>query len=79
MLFAICLLNHNVRRRTCAPSEDSDQPAHSPSLIRILTWPNLGSKDAQLFHAGTAKTVIRLCACAGFDSSFGVHVRSYVF
>ena len=23
--------------RTCAPSEDSDQPAHSRSLIRIFT------------------------------------------
>ena len=32
--------SRNVRKRTfrtCAPSEDSDQPAHSRSLIRIFT------------------------------------------
>ena len=34
-------MTHNVRKRTfgfdCAPSEDSDQPAHSRSLIRTFT------------------------------------------
>ena len=29
--------------RTCAPSEDSDQPAHSRSLIRIFPWRILDS------------------------------------
>ena len=31
-------LRQKTYLRTCAPSEDSDQPAHSRSLIRIFTW-----------------------------------------
>ena len=34
--------------RTSAPSEDSDQPAHSRSLIRIFTGHILDSQDAKL-------------------------------
>ena len=26
-----------TNKMTCAPSEDSDQPEHSPSLIRVFT------------------------------------------
>ena len=35
----------------CAPSEDSDQPGHSPSLIRVF---------AILMNERKAKTLIRL-------------------
>ena len=35
---------------TCAPSEDSDQPAHSRSLIRIFAWCIWITKDAKLLH-----------------------------
>ena len=37
--------------RICAPSEDSDQPAHSRSLIRIFIRRILGSKHAKFLHA----------------------------
>ena len=54
--------------RTCAPCEDSGQPAHSRRLIRIFTGRNLDSQGC----TG--------CGCAGwFESLLGVHVRRYVF
>ena len=31
------LLHDKTNKMTCAPSEDSDQPGHSPSLIRVFT------------------------------------------
>ena len=39
-------------RRTCAPSEDSDQPVHSCSLIRIFSGRVffLTAKDAKFQH-----------------------------
>ena len=38
---------------TCAPSEDSDQPGHRPSLIRIFTvcMKNLGSLATHWVHS----------------------------
>ena len=64
---------------TCAPSEDSDQPAHSRSLIRIFTERILDSQGCKVSSCGQ-KTLIRLHGCAGcFESSFGAHVRRYVF
>ena len=38
--------------RTCAPSEDSDQPAHSRSLIRIFTGHILDSQWCQVSSCG---------------------------
>ena len=38
--------------RTCAPSEDSDQPAHSRSLIRIFTERFLDIKRCQVSLCG---------------------------
>ena len=35
--------------RTCAPSEDSDQPAHSRRLIRIFTGRKLDSQECSFF------------------------------
>ena len=37
--------------RTCAPSEDSDQPARSRSLIRILTGRILDSQGCDVKYA----------------------------
>ena len=39
--------------QTCAPSEDSDQPAHSRSLIRIFTGRMLDSQGCKVSPCGT--------------------------
>ena len=36
---------------TCVPNEDSDQPAHSSSLIRIFTGCSLDSQGCKFLHA----------------------------
>ena len=76
-------LNRNFGKRTSrrAPREDSDQPAHSRILIRIFTWYILDSLECKVsFFMRTPKTQISLRGCAGwFESSFGTHVRRYVF
>ena len=41
----------NKYNRTGAPSEDSDQPAHSRSLIRIVTGRFLDSQECKVLHA----------------------------
>ena len=46
----------------CAPSEDSDQPGHPPSLIS-LRCPHEETLGAQLPTERTAKTLIRLGGC----------------
>ena len=43
----------------CAPSEDSDQPGHLPSLIRVFA--------VRMKKAWTAKTLIRLGGCPGWS------------
>ena len=47
-------------KMTCVPIEDSDQPGHPPSLIRVFA---VHSKDSQGFFMCTAKTLIRLGGC----------------
>ena len=42
--------------RTCALSEDSDQPAHLRSLIRIVTGHIFGQLRMQQFFMRTTKT-----------------------
>ena len=32
-----------TKKMACAPSEDSDQPGHLPSLIRVFTVRSMGS------------------------------------
>ena len=55
--------------RTCASSEDSDQPAHSRRLIWIFADAFWIAKDAKY-----------LSWCAGwFESSLGALVRRYIF
>ena len=37
-LFELCEPHHDkTNKMSCAPSEDSDQPGHPPSLIRVFT------------------------------------------
>ena len=48
----------------CAPSEDSDQPGHLPSLIRVFAV-----RMKKLHTERTAKTLIRLGGCPGWSES----------
>ena len=59
---------------TCAPSKDSDQPGHLPSLVSLrrlheetlVPWPYLEH---------TAKNLIWLGGCPGwYESSLGAHI-----
>ena len=63
---------------TCAPSEDSDQPGHPPSLIS-LPCPHEKSLGPELHIERIAKTLIRLGECPGWsESSLGAHSLSLV-
>ena len=56
-----------------APSEDSDQPGHWPSLISLRCVLN-GYLRTQAFFMRTAKTLLRLGGCPGWsESSLGAH------
>ena len=60
-----------TNKMACAPSEDSDQPGHLPSL-RCLHEETL---DPQLSIERTEKTQIRLSGCPGwYESSLGTQV-----
>ena len=52
----------------CAPSEDSDQPWHPPSLIKVLTVRLKGSYGPKLSSCGQRK-LIRLGRCPGWSES----------
>ena len=49
----------------CVPREDSDQPAHLPSLTRVLAG-HSGQPRTLSFLMQTVKTLIRLHGCAGW-------------
>ena len=79
--FTCTHLGHNFRKRNFgrAPSEDSDQPAHSRSLIRIFTGAFWIATDTKVFFMRTMKTLIRLRGCVDcFESSLGANARRYV-
>ena len=40
-----------TNKMTCAPSKDSDQPGHPPSLIRDFVCAVWVAKDARFLHA----------------------------
>ena len=64
---------------TCAPKEDSDQPANTRSLIS-LCCPHEETLHPWLSKIRPVKVLIRLRECAGWsESSLGAHVRRYVF
>ena len=59
---------------TCAPSEDSDQPGHSPSLIRVFTG-CLKKLWVLSYPLSAQRRLIRLGGCPGWsESSLGAHV-----
>ena len=61
--------------RSCAPSYDLDQPAHSRSLIRIFIMRSLDNQRCTVSSCGQRR-LIRLRGCAGwFESSLGAHFR----
>ena len=61
----------------CASSEDSDQPGHPPSLIRVFAVRSVGSKGPKV--SWTVKTLIRLGGCPGWsESSLGAHATLLV-
>ena len=63
----------------CAPSEDSDQPGHPPSLISQHCPPE-AKVGPKLPIERTAKTLIRLGGCPGWsESSLGTKVILFVF
>ena len=41
-----------TNKMACAPSEDSDQPGHPPSLIRVFAVRSVGSQGPQLSSYG---------------------------
>ena len=49
--------NGKTNKMTCAPSEDSDQPGHPPSLISVFTVRSVGSEGPKLSSCGQR----RLC------------------
>ena len=57
------------QKMTCAPSEDSDQPGHPPSLIRVIHWSHKETLGPSLPIERTAKTLIRLGGCPGWSES----------
>ena len=40
-----------TKQNKCAPSEDSDQPGHPPSLIRVFACAQWVAKDPSFLHA----------------------------
>ena len=53
-----------TNKMACAPSEDSDQPWHSPSFISLRCPPE-GSLGPKLPFERPSKTLIRLGGCPG--------------
>ena len=39
------------QQNECVPSEDSDQPGHMPSLIRVFTYTQWVANDSSFLHA----------------------------
>ena len=61
------------QQNDCAPSEDSDQPGHPPSLIRDFAVRSIGSLGPKLSSCGQRR-LIRSGGCAGWsESSLGAH------
>ena len=65
----------------CAPSKDSDQPGHPPSLIRVLLWAQWIAKDQMFLHADsegsdqTGKMPRLIWVFAGRSLIFGFVMR----
>ena len=60
--------HYKTNKMACAPSKDSDQPGHPPSLIS-LCCPHEETLGPYLPVERTAKTLIRLWVCPGWSKS----------
>ena len=69
-------MSRNVRKRTLAPREDSNQTAHSRSLIWIFSGRIL---DCQVSSCEQRRLVKLRGFADWFVSSLGTHIRWYVF
>ena len=72
----IVVATSKIYLRTCAPSEITDQPEHSRSLIRILTERIL---DIKGFKVSSCGQVCRLLRVGCYASSLSAHIRKHVF
>ena len=61
----------------CAPSEDSDQPGHPPSLIRVFAVRSMGSKGRELCLCWSEVFAGRTCHFVGLSWG-GLCVESQV-
>ena len=80
LFFHFNVLWHMCRQLLiCAPNDDSNQPAHSRSLIS-LRCPHEETLHPWLSKMRPVKTLIRLRECAGWsETSQGALIRRYVF
>ena len=63
-----------TNKMICVPSEDSDQPGHPSSLIRVFTVCSMGSGWPNVSSCGQRR-LIRLGRCPGWsESSLGAEV-----
>ena len=62
-------VHDKTNKMTCAPSEDSGQPGHPPSLIRVFAVRIEETLCPKLPNERTAKTLIRLGECPGWSES----------
>ena len=51
-IYSIWATTCQNQQNECAPSEDSDQPGHPPSLIRVFALLSMGSKVPELSSCG---------------------------
>ena len=62
-----------TNKMACAPSEDSDQPGHPPSLMRVFAV-RMKKAWALSYPMGAQWRLIRLGGCPGWsESSLGAH------
>ena len=64
-----------TKKMACAPSEDSDQPGHPPSLIRVFACAQWVAKDHSFLHADSDQArwmprLIHVWVFAGFTCQF---------
>ena len=57
-----------TNKAACAPSEDSDQPGHPPSLIRVFAV-HMKKPWALSYSLSAAKNLIRFGGCPGWSES----------
>ena len=66
---------------TCAPSKDSDQPGHPPSLIRVFAVSSLGSLGPKNFlrtvktqaSLGAQVVLLVLSCCSSMKVALGLN------